>query len=70
MHKITSVKHPVQEKTTLWVHPLKNDNESQEPIGTALVQENWGFSPIVIFFNDEPIGSFSPVQGVKACGSL
>ncbi len=24
--KKTSLCHPVQEKTTLWVHPLKNDN--------------------------------------------
>ncbi len=25
-------KHPVQEKTTLWVHPLKNDNVGSAPI--------------------------------------
>ncbi len=46
--------HPVQEKTTLWVNPLKNNN--MHLIGTV-------FEPFCYFFKDEPIGSFSPVQG-------
>ncbi len=56
--------HPVQEKTTLWVHPLKNDNvgSAQQTLWVQTHRHSFR-THIVIFFNDEPIGSFSSVQG-------
>ncbi len=56
--------HPVQEKTTLWVHPLKNDNVGSTQLTLWVQTHRHSFrTHFVIFFNDEPVGSFSLVQG-------
>ncbi len=50
--------HPVQEKTTLWVHPWKSNKMGSKTVPMGSVVQH----PFCHFFMHEPIGSFSHVQ--------